>query len=150
MYLAVDRHDRRKAARAEARHGLQREQPVVRGFFLAGKAQILIHRIVDRAGSVGSENETVLLLGEDAENKTVPVILCAEENVEGSHGATIGELDADTLFYFASRGIDRAAAEAILARAAVERLARMAEDEAFSARALGALAQVLCMKEERE
>ena len=37
-----------------------------------------------------------------------------------------------------------------LARAAVERLARMAEDEAFSARALGALAQVLCMKEERE
>ena len=88
--------------------------------------------------------------GEDAENKTVPVILCAEENVEGSHGATIGELDADTLFYFASRGIDRAAAEAILARAAVERLARMAEDEAFSARALGALAQVLCMKEERE
>ena len=96
------------------------------------------------AGSVGSENETVLLLGEDAENKTVPVIL------EGSHGATIGELDADTLFYFASRGIDRAAAEAILARAAVERLARMAEDEAFSARALGALAQVLCTKEERE
>ena len=102
------------------------------------------------AGSVGSENETVLLLGEDAENKTVPVILCAEENVEGSHGATIGELDADTLFYFASRGIDRAAAEAILARAAVERLARMAEDEAFSARTLGALAQVLCTKEERE
>ena len=102
------------------------------------------------AGSVGSENETVLLLGEDAENKTVPVILCAEENVEGSHGATIGELDVDTLFYFASRGIDRAAAEAILARAAVERLARMAEDEAFSARALGALAQVLCTKEERE
>lgn len=90
------------------------------------------------AGSVGSENETV------------PVILCAEENVEGSHGATIGELDADTLFYFASRGIDRAAAEAILARTAVERLARMAEDEAFSARALGALAQVLCTKEERE
>ena len=36
------------------------------------------------AGSVGSENEIVLLLGEDAENKTVPVILCAEENVEGS------------------------------------------------------------------
>ena len=102
------------------------------------------------SGSVGSENETVLLLGEDAENKTVPVILCAEENVEGSHGATIGELDADTLFYFASRGIDRTAAEAILARAAVERLARMAGDEAFSARALGALAQVLCTKEVSE
>ena len=101
-------------------------------------------------GAVGTERETVLLANKGVDNKTVPVILCAEENVEGSHGATIGELDADTLFYFASRGIDRAAAEAILARAAVERLARMAEDEAFSARALGALAQVLCTKEERE
>ena len=50
----------------------------------------------------------------------------------------------------AGKRLDRAAAEAILARAAVERLARMAEDEAFSARALGALAQVLCTKEERE
>ena len=90
------------------------------------------------------------MLGDGVANKTVPLILYAEENVVGNHGATIGELDEDTLFYFASRGIDRAAAEAILARAAVERLARMAEDEAFSARALGALAQVLCTKEERE
>ena len=38
------------------------------------------------------------MLGEDVENKTVPVILCSEENVVGNHGATIGELDEDTLF----------------------------------------------------
>ena len=59
------------------------------------------------SGSVGSEQETVLMLGEDAVNKTVPVILCAEENVEGTHGATIGEMDDNTRFYFGSRGIDR-------------------------------------------
>lgn len=63
------------------------------------------------SGSVGSEQETVLMLGEDAVNKTVPVILCAEENVEGTHGATIGEMDDDTRFYFGSRGIDRETAE---------------------------------------
>lgn len=51
------------------------------------------------------------MLGEDAVNKTVPVILCAEENVEGTHGATIGEMDDDTRFYFGSRGIDRETAE---------------------------------------
>ena len=45
------------------------------------------------AGSTGSEQETVLLLGDDVVNKTVPLILCAEENVEGTHGATIGALD---------------------------------------------------------
>ncbi|NWM55017.1 SufD family Fe-S cluster assembly protein, partial [Escherichia coli] len=41
------------------------------------------------AGSVGSEQETVLMLGDGVVNKTVPLILCAEENVVGNHGATI-------------------------------------------------------------
>ena len=57
--------------------------------------------------SVGNEKETVLMLGENVVNKTVPLILCAEENVVGNHGATIGELDDETLFYFESRGIGR-------------------------------------------
>ena len=79
--------------------------------------------------SVGNEQETVLLLGEDVVNKTVPLILCAEENVVGNHGATIGELDEDTLFYFESRGIDKKKAESIMARAAIDRVARLAGDE---------------------
>ena len=79
--------------------------------------------------SVGNEKETVLMLGENVVNKTVPLILCAEENVVGNHGATIGEMDDETLFYFESRGIDRETAENMLARAAVERLAREIGDE---------------------
>ena len=63
------------------------------------------------------------MLGDGVVNKTVPLILCAEENVVGNHGATIGELDEDTLFYFESRGISAAEAENIMARAAIERLA---------------------------
>ena len=78
--------------------------------------------------SVGNEKETVLMLGENVVNKTVPLILCAEENVVGNHGATIGELDDETLFYFESRGIGREAAEDLLARASIERLARKTGD----------------------
>jgi Fe-S cluster assembly protein SufD len=78
--------------------------------------------------SVGNEKETVLMLGDDVVNKTVPLILCAEENVVGNHGASIGEMDDATLFYFESRGIDRASAEKILARAAVERVTRTIGD----------------------
>lgn len=81
--------------------------------------------------SVGTENETVLMLSDDAVNKTVPLILCAEENVEGNHGATIGDLDDDTLFYFESRGIDRNHAQTMMARAAIERLARLSGNEDF-------------------
>lgn len=81
--------------------------------------------------SVGNEQETVLMLGDDVENKTVPVILCSEENVVGNHGATIGELDEDTMFYFASRGIDKEQAENIMARASIEHLKDLIKDEQF-------------------
>ncbi len=69
------------------------------------------------------------MLGDDVVNKTVPLILCAEENVVGNHGASIGEMDDATLFYFESRGIDRDTAEKILARASVERVARTIGDQ---------------------
>ncbi|MEE0322638.1 MAG: SufD family Fe-S cluster assembly protein, partial [Christensenellales bacterium] len=91
------------------------------------------------SGSVGSEQETVLMLGEDAVNKTVPVILCAEENVEGTHGATIGEMDDDTRFYFASRGIDRETAEKLLSRAAIARVAQQVKSETARAAILNEL-----------
>ena len=89
--------------------------------------------------SKGSENETVIMLGDDVVNKTVPLILCSEENVEGSHGATIGELDDDTLFYFESRGIGREEAERIMAYAALKRLIRLSDDKAFAEQAKNAL-----------
>ena len=95
------------------------------------------------AGSVGSEQETVLMLGDGVVNKTVPLILCAEENVVGNHGATIGELDDETLFYFESRGISRAQAENILARASIERFARTVDDEVLRAQILQTLEEEL-------
>ena len=79
--------------------------------------------------SKGAETENVLLLGDDVVNKTIPLILCAEENVEGSHGATIGELDEDTLFYFASRGIDMETAEDMMTKGKMEVLYRKIQDE---------------------
>ena len=99
------------------------------------------------SGSHGAENETVLLLGEGAENKTLPVILCAEENVEGTHGATVGELDEPTLFYFESRGISREEAERMMARAAIVRVASLSRDEEYTDAVLSALDALLCSPE---
>ena len=56
-------------------------------------------------GAVGAENEDVLLIGEKVKNKTVPLILCAEEDVQGSHGASIGRVDEQHIFYMQSRGL---------------------------------------------
>ena len=75
-------------------------------------------------GSVGAEVENVLLLGDDVQNKTVPLILCAEEDVQGDHGASIGELDQDALFFFAARGMDPETAENLLTREKLSRLSQ--------------------------
>ncbi|MCR4605984.1 MAG: SufD family Fe-S cluster assembly protein [Eubacterium sp.] len=56
-------------------------------------------------GAKGNEIENVLVLDSDVVNKTIPVILCAEEDVEGNHGATIGKLDKESLDYMMSRGL---------------------------------------------
>ena len=93
--------------------------------------------------SIGEERESVLLLGDDVVNRTVPVILCAEENVIGNHGGTIGELDEETLFYFESRGIGRELAENIMARAGIERLLRLVKDEKIAGRVAEKLEEVL-------
>ena len=63
------------------------------------------------------------------ENRTVPLILCAEEDVKGNHGASIGALDEETLFYFASRGINEVQAEDMVTRAKLETLAAHIRDE---------------------
>ena len=58
------------------------------------------------AGAKGAEIEEVILRDDTVSNKTIPVILCAEEDVEGSHGATIGRLDEDLIFYMQTRGLE--------------------------------------------
>lgn len=62
-------------------------------------------------GATGTERETVLLANKGVDNKTVPVILCDEDDVAGNHGATIGHVRDEQLFYLACRGLDQNAAE---------------------------------------
>lgn len=85
------------------------------------------------SGSEGKEEENVLLLGDDVINKTIPLILCSEEDVKGSHGATIGELEQGMLFYFESRGISKSEAEKIVAKARLEKLCQDVADEKTAA-----------------
>ncbi len=85
------------------------------------------------AGAVGDEQENVLLLTDDVQNRSLPIILCEEENMEGRHGATIGRLDEDMLFYMASRGIDTQEAQQIMVRAKLESVSRHIPDLAVRA-----------------
>ncbi len=104
---------------------------------LGGSASKLFRGTIDFrsgcTGSQGSETENVMLLDDGARNQTLPIILCSEEDVNGAHGATIGNLSDETLFYFASRGISKEDAERLLKILLAESFCRIADDEETAA-----------------
>ena len=80
-------------------------------------------------GAKGSEHEDVMLLSENAVNKTVPLILCEEEDVEGNHGAAIGRIDKNVIFYMQSRGLPIDEIYRIIARSKISRVIDKIGDE---------------------
>lgn len=81
------------------------------------------------AGSTGNEQEETLILSPKVVNDSIPVILCDEEDVAGEHGASMGRLSEDMLFYMQSRGISKNAAENIIAKAKIQSLLNTINDE---------------------
>lgn len=88
---------------------------------LDGKAKKALRATIDlvhgSSGSEGSELESVLVLSDDVTNKTMPVILCDEDDVAGNHGATIGSVGPEQIQYLRDRGLTQEEAEALYVRA---------------------------------
>lgn len=84
-------------------------------------------------GAEGNERETVLLASKGVDNKTVPNILCDEDDVAGNHGATIGHVRPDQLFYAACRGLSQEQTEALFPSAKLEDAALQAPNDAVRA-----------------
>lgn len=99
---------------------------------LMGQSKKVLRGTIDLVrgckGAEGTERETVLLVDEQVENKTIPVILCDEDDVAGNHGATIGHVAADQLFYLKCRGLSQQAAEGLFATATLEETALTIDD----------------------
>ncbi len=55
-----------------------------------------------------------LLLSDEAQIDTKPQLEILADDVKCSHGATIGQLDEEAIFYLRSRGLDAAAARVML------------------------------------
>ena len=88
------------------------------------------------SGSAGDEQEDTLMLSPDVINRSMPVILCQEEDVDGRHGATIGQLGEDLLFYMQTRGIDEENAKRMMIRARLDSVARTIPDKELEQRVI--------------
>ena len=108
---------------------------------LSGHAFKLLRGTIDLrtgcSGAEGEENEDVLLMDDTVHNQSVPVILCAEEDVVGNHGASIGRLDEGLVFYLESRGIPADAVYDMMARAKLDAVIRRIPDAQVRGQLLG-------------
>jgi Fe-S cluster assembly protein SufD len=66
-------------------------------------------------GSEASLRDDTLLIGKDAKIDAIPALEIAANDVKAFHGATVGAIDDEHIFYLMSRGIERDAAEKLIA-----------------------------------
>ncbi len=57
--------------------------------------------------STGIENENCVLLSDTCISRSVPILLCHEDDVIGAHGESSGKINDDKLFYLMSRGLSK-------------------------------------------
>jgi Fe-S cluster assembly protein SufD len=98
-------------------HGTSRE--LYKGVLDGAASGVFNGRIIVRPGAQKTNAQQTnknLLLSEEALVNTNPQLEIEADDVKCAHGATIGQLDKDALFYLRSRGIGREEATGILTR----------------------------------
>lgn len=105
---------------------------------LAGKSRgvfqgkIEVARVAQKTD--GYQMNQAMLLSPDAEMNSKPQLEIYADDVKCSHGATVGEIDPEQLFYLRSRGVPEATARMMLIRAFLaEAIDGVAHDEARAA-----------------
>lgn len=87
----------------------------------ANRSRVVFHGGIGiREGADGTDanlSNKNLLLSADAEIDTQPTLVIDAEEVKAAHGATVGQLDANALFYLRSRGLPAEQARAMLSAA---------------------------------
>lgn len=83
--------------------------------FFNGKA--LVHKKISQINAHQANHN--LLLSNEAQASSKPELEIYSEDVKCTHGATIGQLNSDALFYLRARGIDKESALAMLTQAFV-------------------------------
>ncbi|MBO9737789.1 Fe-S cluster assembly protein SufD [Xanthomonas axonopodis pv. begoniae] len=87
----------------------------------ADRSRVVFHGgIRIRAGADGTDarlSNKNLLLSSNAEIDTQPVLVIDADEVQAAHGATVGQLDDNALFYLRSRGLPQQEAQRLLSAA---------------------------------
>jgi Fe-S cluster assembly protein SufD len=106
-----------------------------RGVF---QGKILVRQAAQKTD--GYQMNQALLLSPDAEMDSKPQLEIYADDVKCSHGATVGELDHDQLFYLRTRGVPEAQARSLLIQAFLQEAVEGVTDEVARAALTAAVA----------
>ncbi len=115
-------HDRPNCQSNQIFHGVLDE-----GGKSAFQGKVVVARDAQKTNADQSSKN--LLLSRKAEANAKPELLIYADDVKCSHGATVGEMDSDQLFYLHSRGLDEAAAKSLLVEAFISEVFDDMDDE---------------------
>ncbi len=99
-------------------HGTSHE--LYKGILDGRSSAVFNGRIIVRKDAQKTDSKQTnknLVLSDDAAIDTKPELQIYADDVRCTHGATIGQLDAESLFYLQSRGIGKAQARSLLTQA---------------------------------
>jgi Fe-S cluster assembly protein SufD len=137
LYLVFgDRHaDHHTKIDHAAPHGTSRE--LYKGILDGRATGVFNGKVLVRPGAMKTDSKQSnhnLLLSPDATANTKPELEIYADDVKCAHGATVGRLDADKLFYLRSRGLSEQAARDLLLRAFARDVTERISIEAVRAR----------------
>ncbi len=105
------------------------------------QGRITVHRDAQRTDA--HQLNKNLLLSDDAAVDAKPELEINADDVKCSHGATVGAIDADALFYLRARGIDESLARRFLIESFVAEVVETLDDAAIAAHVGAAVASWL-------
>jgi len=82
--------------------------------------------------SKGFENENCMILDENAKSKSLPMLLCHEEDVVGEHGVSSGKIDENKIFYIMTKGISYSEAKRLIVKANFNKIIKEIDDVKLS------------------
>lgn len=137
LYLAGGRQHIDHHSRVEHASPGCRSRELYKGV-LDGAARAVFHgRVVIHAQTQRSDARQAnhhLLLSRQAEVDTRPELEIHADDVQCSHGATVGQLDPEQLFYLRTRGVGAAAAQTMLTHAFASEVIGMIDSAPLRAR----------------
>lgn len=83
------------------------------------------------AGCRADQRTDTLMIGDNATCDALPILEVENDQVQCSHGASMGQLDQEQLFYVLSRGLDEHTAQQLIINGFLEPVLREISDESI-------------------